>query len=585
VLEGRAYITTHLFVLVVLLTGKSTTIFHILNSKMPENGTAIVACVQNKAVDSLAEKLARTNDRLPFIVLGNPESETFRAGSSASEYTLDKLVERDPAVVRAMSKGRSSDERAKVAGKESGKSKAKPEDKQQAGHHDEMRIIRSRSRGAIIARTRVILCTVDTAVALAINTTKCRLGEQADELWPATNNISMVVMDEASTVPEYKLPALALLDFGCFIAVGDHRQLPPFTALRQQLGRFRSTGFFERMIQKGFSVSMLTVQYRMHPIICRYISHAFYSKQLVTDELTAKERKAAAGPRGIVWWDYPDLKAESKVGTSVANELEAAMVSSLLSQDWAEGFLRQGKTILVVSFYKAQTQLLRDAVRRLSAALPPDLAAGIRVGTVDSSQGSEADAVVVSSVRCNPGRVAGFVADRQRLCVAASRARQCLHVVGSSRTLKGGRGRSCWALLYDLAEKRGGLSQRTGGEAEAQASKRASAQAAKLRPRRPRRPASKHAGKQAGGKASMLAGNQTIKQGGGIENASKQAGRRSRKQAGKQASMQAGPRCPRSGGSDAGLGDLAAKMERLALRLTVVGSGKGSTQLETAPGP
>ncbi len=319
-------------------------------------------------------------------------------------------------------------------------------------------------RDAIIARTRVILCTVDTAIALAINTT-CG---KPSELWPVASNISMVVIDEASTVPEYKLPALALLNFSCFIAVGDHRQLPPFTALKKQKGHSTLRGFFERLIQNGFSVLMLTVQYRMHPLICRYVSKAFYSRRLVTDEPTASKRKAAAGPRGIAWWDYPDVDAEVKVGTSVANEQEVSMVSLLLSQDWVEGFLRQGKTILVISFYTAQTQLLRNAIRRLAAELPPDLAAGIRVGTVDSSQGSEADAVVVSSVRCNKGRIAGFVSDRQRLCVATSRARQYLHVVGSSRTLNGGKGRSCWSLLYDLAEKRvEGLSLRTGRQAGA----------------------------------------------------------------------------------------------------------------------
>jgi hypothetical protein len=56
------------------------------------------------------------------------------------------------------------------------------------------------------------------------------------------------------------------------------------------------------------------------------------------------------------------------------------------------------------------------------------------VGTVDSFQGSEADLVIVSLVRNNPGAgfgALGFLRDSRRMNVALSRAKHQLIVVGS----------------------------------------------------------------------------------------------------------------------------------------------------------
>lgn len=53
-----------------------------------------------------------------------------------------------------------------------------------------------------------------------------------------------------------------------------------------------------------------------------------------------------------------------------------------------------------------------------------------RVCTVDEYQGDEADHVVLSLTRCNPGREVGYLKEPNRLTVAVSRARHSLVVVG-----------------------------------------------------------------------------------------------------------------------------------------------------------
>jgi hypothetical protein len=53
----------------------------------------LATCVQNKAVDAIAEKLV--SSRMPFFVFGN----ALRLGLLAKEWTLDAQVERDRRVV------------------------------------------------------------------------------------------------------------------------------------------------------------------------------------------------------------------------------------------------------------------------------------------------------------------------------------------------------------------------------------------------------------------------------------------------------------------------------------------------------
>ncbi|CAE7240689.1 Upf1 [Symbiodinium microadriaticum] len=83
-------------------TGKSTTIFHMLSSRLPSMDAAataaIVTCVTNQAIDAVVEKLAQTHDAaggLRILVLGNPD----RVGRTAGQYTLENLCKRDELVL------------------------------------------------------------------------------------------------------------------------------------------------------------------------------------------------------------------------------------------------------------------------------------------------------------------------------------------------------------------------------------------------------------------------------------------------------------------------------------------------------
>ena len=90
-----------------------------------------------------------------------------------------------------------------------------------------------------------------------------------------------------------------------------------------------------------------------------------------------------------------------------------------------------GKTpnIGVITFYSKQKTNISLELQNQRLAGPR-----IAVNTVDGFQGSEKDVILISCVRGGSGGI-GFLADRQRLNVALTRARKSLIVVGNMDTL------------------------------------------------------------------------------------------------------------------------------------------------------
>ena len=139
------------------------------------------------------------------------------------------------------------------------------------------------------------------------------------------------------------------------------------------------------------------------------------------------------------------LASLSDYGHADETSLETGSFSSLVNEGEAyavtmhvAGLLRAGVApaqIAVQSPYAAQVRLMQ---RRLREASRIGLAPGaerVEVASVDSFQGREAEAVVVSTVRSNDRRAVGFLADARRANVAVTRARRHVAVVGDARTV------------------------------------------------------------------------------------------------------------------------------------------------------
>jgi hypothetical protein len=115
--------------------------------------------------------------------------------------------------------------------------------------------------------------------------------------------------------------------------------------------------------------------------------------------------------------------------------------------------------IRIITFYQGQVALLRRMLNQAGLGQ-------VLVATVDSSQGCEADIVIVSFVRSNhPGsygnarRSAGFLMDDRRMNVALTRARYQLICIGNARGTLSQSGAATLKAIVDDAERRNSVSE------------------------------------------------------------------------------------------------------------------------------
>ena len=264
------------------------------------------------------------------------------------------------------------------------------------------------------------------------------LGEQA--------GFDLVVLDEGSQTTEPALIcALAAAKAEQLVIVGDTRQLPPTVVsgspeLRRSLGRSPMA----RLESAGVGQRTLRVQYRMPQELLEHPSRYFYDSLVAC----APDLPVLAPPRGFDWpGGMPicfvdcghDLEVSHDSGGK-SNPVEAELVARMVADVLAAGDLSR-EQLAVIAPYSNQVDEVRKAVGCVC-----------RVGTVDSFQGQETELVLFSATRSNAFGDLGFLSDPRRLCVAITRARRGLILVGDSRTL---RSSHHWSALIDSCRSRG----------------------------------------------------------------------------------------------------------------------------------
>ena len=130
---------------------------------------------------------------------------------------------------------------------------------------------------AIISEASIICCTLSMAGSNKLEAFKDRF--------------EYLIIDEAcqSTEPSTLIPFQHCPKR--VILVGDQKQLPAttFSGNSEQTQYCRS--LFERLLDAGFDKTMLTIQFRMHPLIRAYPSEQFYGGA-ITDHPSIVTRSA-----------------------------------------------------------------------------------------------------------------------------------------------------------------------------------------------------------------------------------------------------------------------------------------------------
>jgi hypothetical protein len=232
------------------------------------------------------------------------------------------------------------------------------------------------------------------------------------------------------------------------------RTFEPFRSLVEEDERRRSTaGKTKRAVS-----SELLIQHRMDPQIAKLISMCFYRDRLTTG---AEREAEAADPlpfsfglqfptSPLVFVDMPHVSRTGRAQPAESdrpkwhNPSEVKIVTALLDRLKADQNSARKPSLAVLAPYRRQVERLTREVDVLKIR---GVLTNFRsfndddgfCGTVDSSQGSEADLVIVSLVRNNARTgvpALGFLRDPRRMNVLLSRARQQLVVVGSLEFLR-----------------------------------------------------------------------------------------------------------------------------------------------------
>jgi len=296
-----------------------------------------------------------------------------------------------------------------------------------------------------------------------------------------------VIVDEAARANPLDLLIPLARAERRIVLVGDHRQLPHLLepdVEREMEGKvhdgmtdaFRKS-LFERLFvelrdreaRDGIKRTVtLNVQYRMHPILGQFVSEQFYEKHgegFVSGrpesdfQHECSLRGADLSGKVAAWVDVPIGRGqEESRGRSKARRIEAR-----ISAEAAAEILKGSPDLSlgVITFYAAQRDAILEEMARLDLAEPrdgggfrigdawrrtPDGRERLRVGTVDAFQGKEFDVVLLSLTRSNRVRVKdeatrrlrfGFLLLENRLCVAMSRQRRLLTVIGDPEMAAG----------------------------------------------------------------------------------------------------------------------------------------------------
>ncbi len=295
-----------------------------------------------------------------------------------------------------------------------------------------------------------------------------------------------VIVDEAARVNPGDLMIPMSQAKRRIIIVGDHRQLPHiyneeiFESLKQdgdtvnendiKISMFQHLMKSARKLEEADGIPRtitLDRQYRSHPLLGNFVNDCFYKPNGEGFESPkgAEEFFQPIYDKPLVWVNIPtnkqQVRKEKKVGTSRTRECEAVYIAEKI-KEYIEREDCRDYTFGVITFYSAQVALIKSKLRQMNLADDPR----IHIGSVDSFQGLEFDVVFLSVVRTasqivfvdDPDefnrdetqlvegseeykrhseyiekigrKYYGFLTSDNRLCVALSRQKRLLIVVG-----------------------------------------------------------------------------------------------------------------------------------------------------------
>lgn len=275
-----------------------------------------------------------------------------------------------------------------------------------------------------------------------------------------TEKVDCLIVDEAAACTEPALYIPFHLQPKKMLVVGDPQQLPAVvkSPMANRLGLAES--FHERQMERlgCCEYVILDTQYRMKPEISSFPASAFYDGMLKNGSNVANAQYGTETPTLLDGRSYSFVHVRGEVVPSLVtksscNHQEAEVVLRLfrrMRSRFRHALWESADFVRVITFYKEQVSVIRLLLERNDFK-------NVSVGTVDSTQGCEANIVIVSFVKGL--KSAGFLKDDRRINVALTRARHQLVCVGNVEAMRflNDRDASTLRQMSSDASKRGAI--------------------------------------------------------------------------------------------------------------------------------
>jgi hypothetical protein len=272
----------------------------------------------------------------------------------------------------------------------------------------------------------------------------------AAKLMPIIEKIGnkIIVVEEAAEVLESHVLVCLTKRLQHLVLIGDHRQLKPkvqeyILETKKGLG----VSLMERMVKMNvgsterFKFITLDTQRRMHPEISQYTKKYYMRDTNIGDQsveiIDHPSTFNRATPRGILndarvlFINYDAHSPESREQMnnnmkSPFNVFEANLVVTIAKYLLQQ---RESSVTILVPYSGQLMQVFSSAKKhdlRFNDRKSDSLSCLIR--TLDDYQGEESDYIILSLVRTDK---LGFLSVENRACVALSRARRAMYIVGN----------------------------------------------------------------------------------------------------------------------------------------------------------
>ncbi|XP_052195926.1 uncharacterized protein LOC127803596 [Diospyros lotus] len=406
-------------------TGKTSLLKELIDLAVRQGERVLVTAPTNAAVDNMVEKLS--NVGVDIVRVGNPA----RISPAVASKSLIEIVNTKLASFRQEFERKKSDLRKDLG-------HCLNDDSLAAGIRQLLKQLGKTLKKKEKETIKEILSSAQ--VVLATNT------GAADPLIRRLDLFDLVIIDEAGQAIEPSCWIPILQGKRCILA-GDECQLAPVILSRKALEGGLGISLLERAatLHEGFLATKLTTQYRMNDAIASWASKEMYGGSLKSSSSVSSHllvNSPFVKPTWITQCPLLLLDTRMPYGSlSIGCEehLDPAGTGSFYNEGEADIVVQHVLSLIyagvsptaiaVQSPYVAQVQLLRDRLHELAEA------AGVEVATIDSFQGREADAVVISMVRSNTLGAVGFLGDSRRMNVALTRARKHVALVCDSSTI------------------------------------------------------------------------------------------------------------------------------------------------------